>query len=182
MMDRTTCINRLMFEYETLSDEEFQKLISQLPRKLIRWIGIHHPDNQTRKIFYRSTGVQIGEGAVLNSHLVIEDSYKQLVKIGERASIASGVIIIADSAPNNSCLKELPYVREQLIVSKEVIIEEDAWIGAGAIILPGVVIGRGSIVGAGSVVTKSVRPYTVVAGIPAREIRKLSDDIVKVDG
>lgn len=52
-------------------------------------------------------------------------------------------------------------------------IEDDAWIGAGAIILPDVVIGRGSVVGAGSIVTRSVAPYTVVAGNPARVIRRL---------
>jgi acetyltransferase-like isoleucine patch superfamily enzyme len=52
-----------------------------------------------------------------------------------------------------------------------VIIEDDVWIGTRAIILDGVTIGRGAIVGAGSVVTKSVPPYTIVAGIPARNIK-----------
>ncbi|MEC5293724.1 MULTISPECIES: acyltransferase [unclassified Aurantimonas] len=52
-------------------------------------------------------------------------------------------------------------------------IERRAWIGFNAIILKGVTIGEGSIVGAGSIVTKNVAPYTVVAGNPAREIRKV---------
>jgi acetyltransferase-like isoleucine patch superfamily enzyme len=164
-----------MFEYEDLSEQEFEELISELPRKIARWIGTHHPDNHTRKKFFRATGVQIGEGVVLNPNLIIQDSYNPLVKIGERVSIGSGVMIIADSAPNNSKLQEMRYVKEHLIVSKEVIIEEDAWIGAGAVIMPGVVIGKGAIVGASSVVTKNVAPYTVVVGIPARETRKLSN-------
>jgi acetyltransferase-like isoleucine patch superfamily enzyme len=50
-----------------------------------------------------------------------------------------------------------------------------AWIGAKAIILKGVYIGEKSIVGAGSVVTKSVEPYKVVAGNPARVIKDISD-------
>jgi maltose O-acetyltransferase len=53
-----------------------------------------------------------------------------------------------------------------------VIIEDDVWIGARVIILPGVKIGKGSIVGAGAVVTKDVEPYSIVAGVPAKLIRK----------
>lgn len=52
-----------------------------------------------------------------------------------------------------------------------VVIEDDVWIGGGAAILHGVTIGRGSVVGASSVVTKSVPPYSVVAGNPARILR-----------
>jgi len=166
-------VNRLLFEYDTLSEEEITSLISQLPRKIVRWLAVNHPDNRTRKIFFRETGVQIGEGTVINPNVIIEDSYKQLVKIGERVSIAPGVMLIADAAPNNSRLTEVPYVREHLIVEREIVIEDDAWIGAGAIILPGVKIGQGAIVGAGAVVTHSVPRYTIVAGVPAREIRSL---------
>lgn len=173
-MDRSACVNRLMFDYESLSEVEFLELLSLLPQKILRWIAIHHPDNRMRKKFFEATGVQIGNETVVNPNLIVEDSYKHLVKIGDRASIASGVMIIAASSPNNSILQELQYVKENMIVSKEVIIEEDAWIGAGVVILPGVVIGKGAIVGAGSVVTKSVAPYTVVAGVPARETRRLT--------
>lgn len=52
-----------------------------------------------------------------------------------------------------------------------VIIEDDVWVGSRAIILKGITIGRGSIVGAGSVVTKSVPPYAIVGGVPARIIK-----------
>jgi acetyltransferase-like isoleucine patch superfamily enzyme len=52
-----------------------------------------------------------------------------------------------------------------------VIIEDDVWIGARATILRGVRVGRGSVVGAASVVTRSVPPYSIVAGNPARVIR-----------
>ena len=54
----------------------------------------------------------------------------------------------------------------------DTIIEDDVSIGAGSIILPGIKIGKGSMIGAGSVVTKDVPPNTVVAGNPARPIRK----------
>ncbi len=51
------------------------------------------------------------------------------------------------------------------------IIEDDVRIGAGAKILGSVTVGRGAIVGANAVVTRDVRPYAVVAGVPAREIK-----------
>ena len=52
-----------------------------------------------------------------------------------------------------------------------VVIEDDVWIGARAIILKGVTIGRGSVIAAGSIVTKSIPPYSIVAGVPARVIK-----------
>ena len=56
-------------------------------------------------------------------------------------------------------------------------IGNDVWIGDGAMILGGHVIGDGAIVAAGAVVTKDVEPYTIVAGVPARSVRKrFSDD------
>lgn len=54
-----------------------------------------------------------------------------------------------------------------------VIIEEDVWIGEKVSILPNVTIGRGCVIGAHSLVNKSVPPYSLVAGCPARVIRSL---------
>jgi acetyltransferase-like isoleucine patch superfamily enzyme len=52
-----------------------------------------------------------------------------------------------------------------------VTIEDDVWVGARAMILRGVRIGRGAVVAGGSVVTKSVPPYAIVAGNPAKVVR-----------
>jgi acetyltransferase-like isoleucine patch superfamily enzyme len=59
------------------------------------------------------------------------------------------------------------------IESAPVRICEDVWVGANALILKGVTIGPRSIVGAGAVVTKDVPPDTVVAGVPAKIVRKV---------
>ena len=56
----------------------------------------------------------------------------------------------------------------------------DVWIGHAAVVMPGVEIGLGAVVGAGAVVTKHVRPYEIVVGVPARLVRKrFNDDIVR---
>ena len=58
------------------------------------------------------------------------------------------------------------------LVTKPISIKDDVWIATGAYVLPGVTIGEGSVVGAGSVVTKDVEPWTVVAGNPAKFIKR----------
>jgi phosphonate metabolism protein (transferase hexapeptide repeat family) len=55
---------------------------------------------------------------------------------------------------------------------KQVVIGHDVWIGHGAIILPGITVGNGAVIAAGAVVAKNVAPYDVVAGVPARPLRK----------
>jgi galactoside O-acetyltransferase len=58
-------------------------------------------------------------------------------------------------------------------------IEDDVWIGAHSVIFPGVVLGRGSVVGAGSIVTRDVEPFSIVAGVPAKVLRKRKNNLSK---
>jgi virginiamycin A acetyltransferase len=58
----------------------------------------------------------------------------------------------------------------------DTVIGHDVWIGREAMILPGLRVGSGAIIGAGSVVARDVAPYAVVAGNPARELRRRFDD------
>ena len=62
----------------------------------------------------------------------------------------------------------------------DVVIQNDVWIGMGALILSGVTIGNGAVVGARSVVTRSVPPYALAAGNPARVVRlRFSEDQIR---
>lgn len=58
----------------------------------------------------------------------------------------------------------------------DTVVGNDVWIGQNATILPGVHIGDGAIIGLNSVVTKDIEPYTIVAGNPAKVIRKRFDN------
>lgn len=58
----------------------------------------------------------------------------------------------------------------------DIVIGNDVWIGYEAVIMAGVTIGDGAIIGARAVVTKDVPPYTIVGGVPAKQIRKRFSD------
>lgn len=121
-------------------------------------------------------GAKIGRDVNICSHCLIEND----VTIGNNVTIKSGVQIwdgihIANDVfigPNVTFTNDkFPRSKVYLDKSLETQIEEGASIGGGAVILPGIRIGKGSMVGAGAVVTKSVPPYAIVTGSPARIVR-----------
>lgn len=110
--------------------------------------------------------------------------------IGRFCSIACGAKFIFTSA--NHTLRSLstypfPIFFEEWELDKkqvasawdnkgDIVIGNDVWIGYEAVILSGVHIGDGAIIGTRAVVTKDIPPYTVVGGIPAKEIKKRYDE------
>ena len=56
------------------------------------------------------------------------------------------------------------------------IIEDNVWLGDNVTVLPGVTIGRGSIIGSNAVVSKSIPPYSIAVGIPARVIKRWDEE------
>lgn len=89
------------------------------------------------------------------------------IKIGKNTAIGPGTVIRA--ANHRFLRRDVPIIaqgHEPGLVE----IEEDVWIGANCVILPDVRIGRGAIVGAGAVVTRNVAPFSIVGGVPARQI------------
>ena len=64
--------------------------------------------------------------------------------------------------------------------AKKVTIGHDVWVGHGAVVMPGVLIGNGAVIGANAVVTHDVEPFTIVAGMPARVLRRrFADEICR---
>lgn len=92
-----------------------------------------------------------------------------------RENIATSPSLFSVNPANN-----LSFTSEQLFEDSNGIVTlgNDVWIGNSAILMAGVTIGDGAIVGAGSVVTKSVEPYSINVGVPAKCIGKRFDDDV----
>lgn len=94
------------------------------------------------------------------------------VCIGSNVNLAQGITV---TALNHNFEDTTKRIDEQGISTKPVVIGDDVWIGANAVILPGVTIGQHVVVAAGAVVTKDVPDYSLVAGVPAKEIKKLRE-------
>lgn len=98
-------------------------------------------------------GAEIGDKTMIDMNAVIGSR----AIIGKRVHISAGAVIAGVLEPPSA---------------KPVIIEDDVLIGANAVVLEGVTVGKKSVVAAGAVVTNDVKPYSVVAGVPAKFIKK----------
>ena len=109
--------------------------------------------------------IVIGNNVFFNHNCSITSCKK--ITIGNNCKFGNNIVIIDHDHKITSCgaTKDL--------VSKEIIIEDNVWVGANSVILKGVRIGEGSIIAAGSVVNKDVEKYTIVGGLPAKEIKKI---------
>lgn len=115
---------------------------------------------------------------------VVNDCEISRTAIGKFCSIAAMVCINPANHPNRASQHRFTYqcepyfgIENDMTVLERPIsmIGHDVWIGHGSIVLEGRNVGNGAVIGAGSVVTKNVDPYTVVAGNPARVLRKRFD-------
>jgi acetyltransferase-like isoleucine patch superfamily enzyme len=131
--------------------------------RLGRWSWIGHGT----KIRIHEGEASIGAKSVLGQECTI--SAFQHVSIGRECIVADRVMLI--DFDHGVVEVERP-IRLQGIYKRDVSVGHNCWIGYGACILRGVTVGDNAIVGANTVVTKDVAPNSVVAGTPARVLRK----------
>ena len=112
----------------------------------------------------------IGDGTSI--HLYFHCGAAESVIIGANVLIASRVYISDHDHDFEN--PDVPPAHSRKLISKPVVIEDGVWIGEGAVILKGVTVGKRAVIGANAVVTKDVPPFTIVGGVPAKVIRKIS--------
>ena len=118
----------------------------------------------------RSRGVKIGNNCHIAPYVQLDWLYPGQISIGDNVAIGSNTMIFAHiNIGTNEFLKTEKYPRQVISVN----IKSGAWINPGCIITAGVTIGENSIISVGSVVTNDVPDYCIVAGNPARVIKKI---------
>ncbi len=149
----------------------------------IRWRNFNIGKNfhAGRNVFiWAKESVVIGDNFYIGRYSQIETN----VKIGNNVLIGNNVAFVGKYDHNylqvgmpvrfSSQIRDKDYGWKGL--DSKIIIEDDVWIGYGAIIMSDIKIGMGSVVAAGSVITKDVKPYTIVAGNPAKMIKMRFND------
>jgi acetyltransferase-like isoleucine patch superfamily enzyme len=129
--------------------------------------------------------IQVGAYTILNgTYLVCHDQ----IRIGEHCLIAWGSVLtdtwagIAEASVDarrsvlHAAAADAARRLSPVAAPRPVTLEDNVWVGFDSVILPGVTLGRGSIVGCKTVIGEDVPPYSIVAGDPARVIRRLEPD------
>lgn len=157
--------------------EKTRKLIAELNT------GYHTPD-EIRSLLERIWGQPLDSSVRMFPPFYT--AFGKLTRVGKEVfvnfgctfldqggiTLEDGVFIGPEAKVITENHPEEPALRHTLSV-KPVNIRRNAWIGAGAVILPGVTVGENAIVAAGAVVTKDVPDNTIVAGVPAKILRKI---------
>ncbi len=150
-----------------------QKVLEKLiPSAKGNNLGIFSP-------FYCEYGINInvGKNCFVNYNSVFLDVSP--ITLGDNVLIGANVVL---ATPNHPLVKEERIFNEypdgyhDLEFSSPITIEDNCWICSSVTICGGVTIGENSVVAAGSVVTKNIPPNSLVAGVPAKVVRKIDDD------
>lgn len=117
---------------------------------------------------YSSKGnFSIGKNTIINRNSILDR--RGSLSIGSNVNISSEVAIYTAGHDPQS-----PYFNDFL---KPVVIDDYVWIGTRAMVMPGVVIGKGSVILPGAIVTRNVKPFDIVGGIPAKKLGQRNHDL-----
>jgi acetyltransferase-like isoleucine patch superfamily enzyme len=138
----------------------------------------------------RRLGARVNDSVTIKPGIIFDNIGSGLsgLQIEEKAYIGPGVFL--DLATSISIAAEVVLSPQAMLLTHgdvgdrylaqyihrsegPIVLKKGCWIGARAVILPGVTIGTGSVVGAGAIVTTDVPDFTMVVGVPAREMRKI---------
>ena len=169
---------------ETTFDSLMRRIIL---RSLIKKCG-HDISVSSFVTFTHPETLEIADGVFIGQYAFIQGRHDGYCRIGKRVwigpyaffdaraleiednvGIGPGTKILGSTHMGNP--KDIPVIQTDLVI-KPVRICQGSDIGINAVILPGITVGEGAIVGAGAVVTRDVKPKTIVAGVPAKVLKK----------
>jgi acetyltransferase-like isoleucine patch superfamily enzyme len=113
--------------------------------------------------------VRIGAGTFLNQGVMV--AAEQLVEIGDHCMLANGCFVTDSSHRYSDPERPVPW--QGFETKGPTRIGDNCWLGANVVVTSGVTIGERCVIGANSVVTKDVAPCSIVAGVPAKVLRKI---------
>lgn len=113
-------------------------------------------------------GLEIGDECFLGDECLLD--LAEGIRLENQVTLAERVLVLTHT---NVGYADHPLQKHFPASAAPVQVEAGAFVGAGVTILPGIRIGRAACVAAGSVVTEDVAPHTLVAGVPARLVRRL---------
>lgn len=161
-------ILRFLFGYEKYALYHIGLIPSNIVRKLI-YKHIFHMNLKGRNMIcygceFRSPGkLIVGKGSVIGDRNLLDA--RNGICIGENVNLSSDVQIFTEQHDHRD-----PYFRNNSNPGFMVKIDNRVWVGPKTIILPKVHIGEGAVIAAGAVVTKDVPPFSIMAGVPAKQI------------
>jgi sugar O-acyltransferase (sialic acid O-acetyltransferase NeuD family) len=132
----------------------------ELPRE--KFATLIHPSAAV------SVSSSIGQGVVLYPHVVVMAG----VRIGDHVTVLANTVMNHDVVVEDFCI-----ITSGVNLSGGVCLRRGSYIGAGASLIQYCTVGEWALVGLGSAVVRDVPPWTVVAGRPARVIRKVTDEV-----
>jgi len=145
----------------------FSKIVVTWPHQVI--IGVnckleHNIYFHYDGIYSTGPSICIGDNVFIGNNT--EFNISDRINIGNNCLIAAGCRFV----DHNHGLEKKSLIRNQIVPKQEINLENDVWLGCNVVVLKGVSIGEGAVVGAGSVVTKSIPPYEIWGGVPAKKI------------
>ncbi len=153
----------------------------------VAWMVVFRPFSlpifhKWRNLLLKFFGAKIGEGSIVHSSVRIWAPWN--LDIGRRTAVGPGAIFynpakiilgnkITISQRAHLCAASHDYTdKAHPLITKPIVVNDFSWVAAEAFVAFGVTIGEGAIVGARAVVSKDVEPWTVVAGNPAKFIKR----------
>ena len=123
-------------------------------------------------VLHRWRGVRMGRDCYIDPHAILETAYPENISLGDDVRVTAGAIVMTHiKAPHY--LRDKGYVP---VVLKPVRLDDHSFVGVNAVVLPGVTVGKASVVASGAVVTADVPPFTMVAGNPAKVVKRFVED------